>query len=83
MGIVNLAYASYSLSLASRSNRSQTLILILVAGNLLWSLLCVRWAIVFSDTASFWGLAHLTLEALFVGGLACLEWRWRKLLQTA
>ena len=31
-------------------------------------------------TASWLGLAHLILEALFVGGLALLEWRWREVL---
>ncbi len=56
--------------------------MLLVVANLTWALLCLRWVFVFSQTASPFGLAHLLLEALFVGGLACLEWRWRELLQT-
>lgn len=83
IGLVNLAYASYSLSLAMRLKRPTNLILLLVVANLTWSVACLRWAVVFSETASLFGLAHLAGEALFVGGLACLEWRWRELLRTA
>ena len=84
MGVVNLAYASYSFSLAIRSRRPMRLIQLLVFANLAWAVFfCLRWAIVYSETASFWGLASLVAEAIFVGGLGCLEWRWRKLLLTA
>lgn len=83
MGLVNLAYASYSLSLASRSRRPIPFILLVAAANLIWAVFCFRWAFVFSETASFLGLAHFVVEGLFVAGLACLEWRWRELLQTA
>ena len=83
MGWVNLAYGSYSLSLAMRSKRPKPLILLLVVANLVWTVFCLRWAVVFSETASFLGLAHLVGEGLYVGGLACLEWRWRELLRTA
>ncbi len=83
IGLVNLAYSSYSLPLARRSKRPKTLIILLVVANLAWAVACLRWAVVFSETASFYGLAHLVGEGLFVGGLACLEWRWRELLRTA
>lgn len=83
MGLANLAYASYSLSLAMRSKRPRFLIRLLVVANLTWAVACLRWAVVFSDNASIFGLAQLVGEALFVGGLACLEWRWRELLRTA
>ena len=83
MGWVNLAYASYSLSLASRPQRPMILIGLLVVANLAWAVACVRWAVVYAATASWLGLAHLVGEALFVGGLACLEWRWRASLQNA
>ena len=83
MGLVNLAYASYSLTLASRARRPIPLILLVAAANLIWSVFCFRWAVVFSDTASLFGLAHFVVEGLFVVALACLEWRWRELLQTA
>jgi hypothetical protein len=42
----------------------------------------MRWAVIFWNTASPLGLAHVVAEGLFVGGLAVLEWRWRHLLQT-
>ena len=83
LGVVNLLYASYSLCLARRSQRPMTLIVLLAAANLIWGLACFRWAFVFSETASFFGLAQLVGEGIFVGGLACLEWRWRELLRTA
>ncbi len=83
IGWVNLAYGSYSLSLAARRRRPRALIVLLVGANLTWAVFCLPWAVVFSETASLFGLAHLVGEALFVGGLACLEWRWRELLLTA
>jgi hypothetical protein len=83
VGGVNLGYASYSLSLAARSIRPAKLIVLLVVANLLWAIVCLILAVLYSDTASLFGLAHLVGEGLFVGGLACLEWRWRNLLLTA
>ena len=82
IGLVNLGYATYSLSLALRSRRPRTLIVLLVLGNSLWAAACLRWALVFAPTASPWGLAHLLGESAFVGGLALLEWRWRARLAT-
>lgn len=83
MGWINLAYASFSLSLARRPERPAPFILLLILANLTWAVICWRWAVVFSETAGALGLAHLIGEGLFVGGLACLEWRWRELLRTA
>ncbi len=83
IGAANLAYGTYALSLARRAPRPRGLIILLVFANLTWAVLCVRWAVVFGETASFFGLAHLLGEGLFVGGLAGLEWRWRALLETA
>lgn len=80
MGCANLAYATYSFSLAIRSKRSKALIVLLVVANMTWAVLCVRWAVVHSETASLFGQLQLVGEALFVGGLACLEWRWREYL---
>ena len=80
IGVVNLVYASYSSSLAMRMRRPKALILLLVSANLLWSVVCVILALIYRDTATLFGLAHLLGEALFVGGLGGLEWRWRDLL---
>ncbi|MFN0122671.1 MAG: hypothetical protein ACKV2V_19410 [Blastocatellia bacterium] len=83
IGVANLAYGSYSLSLAARARRPKVLILLLVVANLTWTLLCLRWTVIFAGTASWLGLAHLVIEGLYVGGLGCLEWRWREQLRTA
>ncbi len=83
IGAVNLVYASYSGSLAMRTRRPKSLILFLVSANLLWSVVCVTLALIYRDTATLFGLVHLLGEALFVGGLGGLEWRWRDLLLAA
>ena len=80
IGVANLAYGSYSLSLAMRARRPIIFILLLAAANLTWTILCLRWAVMYAGTASWLGLAHLIIEGLYVGALACLEWRWRKRL---
>lgn len=82
IGIVNILYASYSFSLVTRAYRSQPQILLLVAGNLAWAAVCVGLAIHFLPSATVWGLAHLVGEAVFVGGLAVAEWKWRADLVT-
>jgi hypothetical protein len=83
IGAANLAYGAYSLSLAKRARRPKALILLLIIANLTWAVICLRWAFVFADAASLLGLVQLVGEALFVGGLASLEWRWREQLQSA
>lgn len=81
IAVVNLIYASYSLSIALLKKRPRTLIVILVIANLAWSINCLRLAILFHDTASLFGVTYLVGEAILVGGLAYLEWRYRNLLQ--
>lgn len=83
MGVANLVYGAYSLQLAMRQRRPRIMIGLLILGNATWVVICLIWAFMFSNTASIWGLCHLTGEALFVGFLASLEWRWRELLLTA
>ncbi len=83
MGAVNVAYALCSFSLAVRKDRSKSLIRSLVVANLIWALILLGWVVVFFRTASVLGLAYLVAEALFVGGLAYLEWRSQELLRTA
>ncbi len=80
IGVVNLVYGSYSFSLAMQPKRPKILILLLIVANLAWAGIGVRWAIVFIDTASIFGFVHLLGEAVYVAGLALLQWRWRHLL---
>lgn len=83
MAVVNLAYGSYSGSLAVRARRPRALIVLLVVANATWAVLCGLGAVALSDTASGFGMAHLIGEGLFVGGLAVLEWRERERLLQA
>jgi hypothetical protein len=76
-GGANLLYASFSFSLAVRARRPRTLINVLVLANLSWALVCLCLAVTFAGSATVFGIAHLVGEAIFVGGLAGLEWRWR------
>ncbi len=82
-GAMNLVYASYSCSLAVRRVRPLPLVTLLVAANLAWVPVCVALAVAYRAVATPFGFAHLLGEALFVGGLALLEWRHRGSLLTA
>ena len=83
MGVANLAYASFSFSLAVRRRRPRVLLLALVGANVAWGLLCVRWAVLHAATATPLGMATLLGEGLFVAGLGLLEWRCRDALLDA
>jgi hypothetical protein len=83
MGVVNVLYASYSFALATRRRRPRALINLLVFANLAWAMVCLGLAVAFVGSATLLGLGHLLGEAVFVGGLAGLEWRWREQLLTA
>ena len=80
IGIANVAYGCFSLTLASRQKRPLGLIFLLIGGNSAWVVFCVVSAIYFRQSASILGLAHLLGEASIVGTLAFLEWRWRESL---
>lgn len=82
MGGANLMYGTYSLTLAPRSQRPRALIHLLIVANLGWGMLCFVLAARYWSSASWLGLAHLIGEGLIVGGLACVEWRWREHLYT-
>ena len=79
----NVLYASFSFSLARRARRPRSLINLLAFANLAWAVVCLWLAGVFAGSATWFGIGHLAGEAVFVGGLACLEWRWRDQLLTA
>jgi hypothetical protein len=77
VGAANLLYASYSFSLARRAERPMFLVKLLVYANAAWVPVCLGLAASFRGRATVFGLAHLIGEALFVGGLAALEWSQR------
>jgi hypothetical protein len=77
IGAANLLYGSYSFTLARRVERPIILIKLLVYANAAWVVVCLGLAVTFWDQASPFGLAHLVGEAIFVGGLAAIEWRQR------
>lgn len=83
LGLANLAYGTYSLALAARSRRPVPLIAALAAANIAWAPFCFTSAIVLAGTASPYGLAHLILEGIYVGGLGVLEWKRRHQLAVA
>lgn len=82
-GVVNLLYASYSFSLAVRTKRTMPMLKLLVLANLAWVPVCLGLAVFFREQATPFGFAHLIGEAIFVGGLAVLEWNQRDQLLTA
>lgn len=78
IGAVNLLYASYSFSLAIRSDRPRSRLYLLILGNAMWVGACVAMALQFAGDSSLLAQAHLFGEALFVGTLAACEWRRRE-----
>ena len=83
IGAVNVLYACYSFTLATQTRRPKPLINLLVFANVAWTAVCLGLAVTFAGSATLFGMGHLVGEAVFVGGLAGLEWRWRKQLLRA
>jgi hypothetical protein len=82
MGVANLAYGCYSLSLACRAERPRSLLVALVVANATWAAVCLIAATWFAGTATVFGLAHLVGEGVWVGGLAAVEWQQREQLSS-
>lgn len=80
VGIANLLYAAYSLSLCILLTPSMRLIKALVLANLAWSLICIALLVASWSVATGPGVVHLGGEALYVGILALVEWRNRERL---
>lgn len=80
VGLVNVGYAAFSLTLASRSRRPLALVVTLAAANATWACVCVWIALRYQHIATAPGLAHVLFEAAFVAALAMLEWRYRTAL---
>ena len=80
VGVSNLAYASYSGSLAVRASLDKTpsrrAVEVLVFANLAWTVVCAAVLAATWRSASVFGLAHVALEGLFVGCLAVAERRF-------
>lgn len=77
----NLAYGSFSLTLALRLlPRSEGFIKFLAGANMFWPLVCAFLTATNFGTASIFGLGHLIGEAFYVGGLGWVEWKYRRLL---
>lgn len=79
IGLANVAYGCYSGVLALYARRRMriarlTAILLIVA-NSAWAVHCLAQVWLLRESASYLGLAHLLLEAIFVGGLAYIESR--------
>ncbi len=84
IGLANLLYGSFSLSLATMPRRRTALrICGLALANALWAVGCFIAGAVHLRTASVFGLAHLLGEGVLVGALGVLEWRARERLITA
>lgn len=75
LGAANLAYGTFSLSLARRTVRPRALLRLLVAANLAWAVFCVIASAILASQATAYGLALLLFEGAYVGGLGLLEWR--------
>lgn len=75
IGLANLLYGCYSLSLSLRKKRPRNLIRALAIANMSWGVICVIIVGAFRETASIFAYATLLFEAVFVGGLGALEWR--------
>jgi hypothetical protein len=83
MAGANLVYGAYATSLASRPERPAVLVGVLACANMFWLILCLGFALWFRDQISVFGLLHVLGEGAYVGGLGCLEWRWRVALRAA
>ncbi|HYE85563.1 MAG TPA: hypothetical protein VEA16_04375, partial [Vicinamibacterales bacterium] len=77
VGVVNVAYSTYSLSLARQQRRRLGAIIGLAAANFVWACVCAALAIRFRAGANALGVTVLLFEGLFVSGLAILEVRHR------
>lgn len=82
LGVANVAYGCFSASLVRMPVRSRRLLYTLAGANCLWALLCCVYVYWFWETVTFYGAAHLLLEAVYVGTLGVLEWRWNERLVT-
>ena len=77
MGTAGFLYAAIALALASRPVPPPHLVALLGSANLVWAAVCVLSAFILLSSASWLGLAHLVVEAVFVSWLGVNELRLR------
>ncbi|MEM6783360.1 MAG: hypothetical protein AAF624_06455 [Bacteroidota bacterium] len=82
-GMMNLAYGSFSFSLARRTERPRPLLSLLASANMAWPLVCIALVVMHRAAIGPTGLLHLLGEAVYVGGLGFIEWQSRDLLLQA
>jgi hypothetical protein len=78
VGTVNVGYSVLGLTLGLLRRRPAALLRLLIVANSLWAAVCVALAVRVFPTATIFGLCHVIGEGIFVGGLALLEWRYRR-----
>jgi hypothetical protein len=78
---VHLIYGAYSFSLAVRKRRPMWMLLVLIVANAAWGCFCLIFAGTLLGDAPVFAAAQFTLEGLYVGGLALIEWNRRELLK--
>ncbi len=80
LGLVNLAYAAFALTLAAQRSRRLAWVISLSMANYFWALVCALLLIRFGGDATWFGLAHFVLEGTWVAALGTVEWRNRRQL---
>ncbi len=79
IGYINISYGFYSgtlILLLKYGYLRRAFIFILIAANTFWSLQCLAQVWRLAANASYFGIAHLLFEGIFVGVLAYLEGRF-------
>lgn len=71
----NVAYGTFSFSLARRETVPRGLLKLLVVANFAWTVVCIGLAVRFAGPESTLGVAFILSEGLFVGVLAAVEAR--------
>ena len=80
IAFVNLLYSMFGLTLGTLRRRPAWLLGALISANLVWAAVCIILAVRAPAGVTLWGYGHLIGEGAFVAALACLEWRYRRLI---
>ncbi|MBM3762335.1 MAG: hypothetical protein FJW36_19055 [Acidobacteria bacterium] len=79
-GMVNLAYACFSFSLAMWKGRPAWMVGLLAVANASWMVVCAVAAWQLAGQATVIGLGTIVFEGMYVGWLASVEWAMRERL---